>query len=234
MLEKNKIIAQNGGLHHAYLIVGTADLLLSEIKKLLIEINGESFGQGNSPDFWERSFQTFGIDDSRALREYQSKKAVSGGGKYFFITADAFTFEAQGALLKTFEEPSADSHFFIFTKSLSLFLPTLLSRCQIVDGEKVEFSEEIKKMAKKFLLVEASERLKMVEKIVEKDAKISAGDFVNCLESLFRENIELSSATPAEILALEELIKINRSLKSRISAPRLYLDHLALVLAKRG
>jgi len=54
-----------------------------------------------NPDFFEQEFVSFGIDDGRALKEMQSRRAfVEGGKKMFVVIANTFTTEAQNSLLK--------------------------------------------------------------------------------------------------------------------------------------
>ena len=50
----------------------------------------------------------------RALKDAQTRGAFGGSRKIFIIGANSFTREAQNALLKTFEEPTAGTHFFLF------------------------------------------------------------------------------------------------------------------------
>ena len=75
-----------------------------------------------------------GIDDIRDLRHQISLKAYHAGRKKIFVftEADRLTAEASNALLKTLEEPPADSLLILLTShSFSLF-PTIISRCQLI------------------------------------------------------------------------------------------------------
>jgi len=61
-------------------------------------------------------------------------------------SADLLTTEAQNALLKTVEEPPTHTHIYMEAQSETAFLPTILSRCQIVklhnDADAITKKEE--------------------------------------------------------------------------------------------
>ena len=105
---KLEIGNSRSGLHHAYLLEGIAESILKELHEFLEE--GLSFHIKGNPDFWHGAFDTFGIDDGRALKEMQSRRPV-GERKIFIVQANFFTREAQNALLKVFEEPTPNTHF---------------------------------------------------------------------------------------------------------------------------
>ncbi len=74
------------------------------------------------------------IDDIRALRHQVSLKAYRAGQRKTFVLteADRMTAEAGNALLKTLEEPPADSLLILLTSHPSSLFPTIISRCQIL------------------------------------------------------------------------------------------------------
>ncbi len=88
---------ENGFFHHAFLIEGVHE----QTKPLLFQFFEEEFQittKGN-PDVWEENFLSFGINESRALKVMQSKRAfVEGAKKIFVISANTFTMEAQNSL----------------------------------------------------------------------------------------------------------------------------------------
>lgn len=59
------------------------------------------------------------------LRPYEGKKKV-----FIIVEASRFTIEAGNALLKTLEEPPADTLIILTTAHADQLLPTILSRCQ--------------------------------------------------------------------------------------------------------
>ncbi|MBU0605353.1 MAG: DNA polymerase III subunit delta' [Candidatus Omnitrophica bacterium] len=92
----------------------------------------------NHPDVFivapEKKGTTIKIDDIRVvikdngLKPYEAKVKV-----YIIDEADGLTDEAANALLKTLEEPSMASMLILITERPSRLLPTIRSRCQIVN-----------------------------------------------------------------------------------------------------
>ena len=77
--------------------------------------------------------KTIGIDEIRDLIEYLSLRPYEGGRHIAMIEqADRMTPPAQNALLKTLENPSGETMFFLIADSVGGLLPTILSRCQTV------------------------------------------------------------------------------------------------------
>src|SRR5579864_4048086 len=98
-------------LHHAYFFVThKVKETISELKDFLEEHLGIKT-QGN-PDFQHLEFRTLTIDEARRVAEAQERKDFSARRKIFIIETDFITEEAQNALLKVFEEPTAGTHFF--------------------------------------------------------------------------------------------------------------------------
>jgi DNA polymerase-3 subunit delta' len=71
------------------------------------------------------------IDSIRALRQEAGFRPFEGTHRVFLIDpADRLSLEAQNALLKTLEEPSAAAHIILITSRPAHLLPTTRSRCQ--------------------------------------------------------------------------------------------------------
>jgi DNA polymerase III gamma/tau subunit len=81
------------------------------------------------------SYETFGVDEGRELKEAQLSKSFGGGKKIFVISFETITVEAQNSLLKVFEEPTPDTHFFLISRTGSRLLPTLRSRIVFLQTE---------------------------------------------------------------------------------------------------
>ena len=83
--------------------------------------------------------------------------------------------EAANALLKNLEEPGDKVHFVLITDSLSLILPTILSRAevyllkQVFDvNSPIVVDEKIKDLAKKLMTAQGAELVDVVEEITKK------------------------------------------------------------------
>jgi len=92
-------------------------------------------------NFIELDFDIFKIDDAKKILKLQSNKKTKENKQYFIITAKDINIYTQNALLKTFEEPVKNTHFFIFLESDFKILPTLLSRARILTNYYNNFSE---------------------------------------------------------------------------------------------
>ncbi|RKY35842.1 MAG: hypothetical protein DRP78_05105 [Candidatus Omnitrophota bacterium] len=77
--------------------------------------------------------ETIKIDDIRKLKEQENIKPYQAQRKIFIIQdAGRLTKESANALLKVLEEPAEDSVLVLLAQSVSLLLPTIVSRCQVI------------------------------------------------------------------------------------------------------
>jgi len=226
------IIQNLNDLHHAYLLDGVYGVLIGDLHDFLE--TDIKFPVRANPDFWAGEFDTFGIDDSRKLKEMQSRKPVSGDRKIFIIGANFITTEAQNALLKVFEEPTAGTHFFIITPNISALLPTLISRCQIVLNINTQNPLQNnackgQSFAKEFLNSGKAKRVEMLGQIIEEKDRNRAIEFLNNLEAeLYNDTNTRMKTNDANIF--KEIQKCRGYLKNRGASVKMILEHIALVL----
>jgi len=86
-----------------------------------------------------------GIEDVRNIQKKTILRPFRGKTKAVVLeTYEGITTEAQNALLKVLEEPPANTLIIISTAKKELILPTILSRCKIIElnGERQTLSEE--------------------------------------------------------------------------------------------
>lgn len=82
------------------------------------------------------------INSVRHLRRDASLSSFEGGKRVFLIShAEEMNAEASNSLLKTLEEPSSDSVFILTTSQKERLLPTIVSRCQLVQFDPLPESE---------------------------------------------------------------------------------------------
>ena len=215
---------QPHALHHAYCLEGYGCLpgLLSFLEKDL------SVATHGNPDFWHGDFEVFGIDEGHMVKELQQRmSAVVDAKKIFVISAQSITHEAQNSLLKVFEEPSADTHFFLLLPSAELLLPTLRSRLMIVRmPENSEVASDALD-AKTFLKSKPAERMAMVEPLIEKKDKSQA---LALTDSLIKELSRDSKSVQTNAAKLEDLLASRDYLTDRASSLKIILGHIALTL----
>jgi DNA polymerase-3 subunit delta' len=114
---------------HSILIIG-ADLktrkqAAEKICRLKLTASPDQLIIDNDP--------SIGINQVRQLERFLSRKAYHAKQKIVFIPqAEKLTLPAQNALLKTLEEPPAQSLLILTTPHQYLLLPTIISRCQLI------------------------------------------------------------------------------------------------------
>src|SRR3989344_9107345 len=109
-------------LHHAYLIEGSREEIIPEIFSFCESLDIKTSG---NPDFCHIVVDNFKIDEAFDLRSMSSNKSFTASKKIFLISANSFSLDAQNVLLKMFEEPTEDTHFFLVVPDANALLKTL-------------------------------------------------------------------------------------------------------------
>ncbi len=145
--------------HHAVVYIGT-DVHAVGLPSSVLE-------QGI--DVVHHCCDRFAIGDARQLQTEAQMRPVSGAERTFVIQAQAFTEEAQNALLKLFEEPPTGVQFFLVVPRAELLLQTLRSRVLVMDQQvKGESSTEV---FAEFLQAPLAARLEQIARYAkEKDS----------------------------------------------------------------
>ncbi|MFZ2150369.1 MAG: hypothetical protein WAV15_04400 [Minisyncoccia bacterium] len=188
-------------LHHAYLIEGVREEIVPTIKSFLESIGIKT--TGNS-DFIHIHQDSFKIDDARNLKAFASQKSFSTEKRIFIITANNFLLEAQNTLLKMFEEPIQNTHFFLIVPDTNALLKTLVSRFYLIPS--MSHVEEEAKKAEEFIAMSLPARIDFIKELLtendEEDeegneiissdsARSKAIKFLNALElTLHRNSLE--------------------------------------------
>ncbi|MDE2213335.1 MAG: hypothetical protein KGJ34_02270 [Patescibacteria group bacterium] len=215
--------------HHAYYVEGEAGLLpeIAEAARKEMKL------PKGSPDVTVQSFERFGIDESRQLRNLASLKTLSGGA-LFAIAATSITTEAQQALLKLFEEPQRGVIFVLLVPHGTL-LSTLRSRCLLFPIEQGAVrlgSAE----AKTFLKAGYKERTTQIAELLDEegDVRARAREFLGGLEGELYRAFEKSRGEKKNELAsgLEDIGKLRGYLSDRSTSLKMLLEHLAAALPR--
>lgn len=200
--------------HHATLLIGKASDAQSYVKELLFSVGMPAV---NSPNFIIFRDSTFGIDEARKLTELASRRAF-GNKQFFLIIPERLTGEAQNALLKTFEDPSPETFFFLVSKEDALILPTLRSRMNTV--RLGESDTTVLTIAERFLQNSIKERILFVKKFVDGEMNLSN----------FLDELMLVLRCESKKKELEQVYTLKRFADDRSASARLILEHLSLVL----
>ncbi len=227
--------AKTKTLHHAYVLEGQHDIIFKNLRDFLQK--DFNFNTHGNPDFWHATYDSFGIEDGRQLKDMQEKMAFgTDGKKVFVISLNFITLEAQNSLLKVFEEPTAGTHFFIIVPSAEIFLPTIRSRVEIIcredrgDGAQgIGDNKANAELVKSFLKTTPAKRFELFKKIIEEKEKQKAIDFLNGLESelyvVWGKNLDKQKS---EIFT--QIMKCRIFLGDRSPSVKMILENIALIV----
>lgn len=172
------------------------------------------------------------IESVRDILALTSTKKLSD---QFFIVEypEKMSPEASNAFLKNLEEPKENYHFVFLTKDLSALLPTILSRAQIFVEKKLniletieENDEKIKQFAKRLMVADGKELVKLSKEIGDKKDRIYAERVVVtaieiCYKSYFKNKDERLLKPLPKLITLYENISLNGNIKLHIVADML-------------
>ena len=213
--------------HHANLLLGERRAGEVYLQNIFSELGIVAVG---NPDVHFVEADVFLVDDARRLSEEAQVKSF-GTKKIFVIVASRFTPEAQNALLKTFEEPTPDTHFFVMARDENMFLSTLLSRMHITKVPPLHDVSDAKvsplqKEAEAFLKMSLAKRIIFARKFADEKEERGAGALTSFLDSLLL-NLKKGGVP---IRTLEKIFKIRLFAEDPSAMSRLIIEHLALVL----
>ncbi|MGN0779973.1 MAG: DNA polymerase III subunit delta' [Aristaeellaceae bacterium] len=150
---------REGSFVHAYLISGASGMgkrtLAARIAQFLVCTGHDKpcgvcpacvqLLTGNHPDVVtvqpgvpihpkvEKGLKSIPVDEIRMVNELAGQHTFTGGRRVFIIQrADRMVPQAQNALLKTLEEPLADTVFLLTSDAPELLLTTIVSRCRVL------------------------------------------------------------------------------------------------------
>jgi hypothetical protein len=207
-------------LHHAYLVIGESRQALSFLENLFIR---DEFELSGNPDFIFYSQPILGIDEAREISARAAMKPL-GKRKVFLLSPSKLSMEAQNALLKTFEDPFPDTHFFLAVIDEGLIIPTLLSRMQVIRDLPVILSEDGETDllgAENFLSLSVKGKVAFAKKFADEEALLAP--FLDNLIDLLRKDSN-------DLKQIEKVYQVRRFANDRSASSRLIIEHLALVL----
>ncbi len=223
-------------LHHAYLIEGDREEVLAEIISIMEDAGVEV--SGNS-DFVKISADSFKVEDARNLKSFAGERASSTGKKVFLISANNMLLEAQNTLLKMFEEPIENTHFFLTVPDTSALLGTFLSRFYVIKTKKdvdLESAEEFIKMPlykridfiKELLQEEEGEDEEGNEVIVLNSARAKALKFLNALEAQLHEKFIKNPINLNSVF--QQILQVRKFLRMPGSSAKSLMESVALMV----
>ena len=232
-------------LHHAYLIEGAHFDVVPEILNFI-----ESLGIKTSanPDFCSISLDFLKIKQALDLRAMGAQKSFSSGKKIFIVSINRFHPDAQGVLLKMFEEPIENTHFFLITPDVNVLTKTLISRFFVIKSQN-NFEDQLKE-AKKFISLDIRQRIDFikdfiasseselkddneVETVEQNSIKSRAIKFLNEIEYVLHQKFLLKDISNIkELTFFHQIFKTREFLRLQGTPTKTLLESIALVVPK--
>lgn len=191
----------------------------------------------------KKQAQGIGIDIIKQMQEKLYLKPMKSKYKAIVIhNAQLLTAEAQNAMLKVLEEPPDQTFFLLTTESRETLLPTILSRCTIVQlGMQKSITEEEREYYQKtynaMQNLSITKALKLAEAYSKNKEEITTK--IEKLILLLREKLLVSQSTSASSIQLQlvhttqNLQKTLTIIKTTNSSPRLALEVFFLSITRR-
>mgnify|MGYP001607678713 CR=1 FL=1 len=233
-------------LHHAYLVEGARDEIVSQVLKFCEELDIKTLG---NPDFVHISIDNFKIEDARNLKSYTAQKSFSSTKKIFIISANNFLLEAQNSLLKIFEEPIENTLFFLIVPDINALLKTLVSRFYLISARPCLAETENIKDAEKFITMPLKNRIDFIKELLiepEEDleaeppsvggsasrldsSRTKALKFLNALETSLHNKIMSRTPLDIDVVFFKHFFKVREFLRMPGSSTKTLMESVALV-----
>jgi len=162
------------------------------------------------------------IDDARQVAARISSHPFGSDFQSIVVFANKLSVEAQNALLKSFEEPLANTTLILIVPDESLLLPTLRSRFTSIENSQVSSGDSL---GNEFAKLDYKDRLELItEKVKAKDQAWMAS-LVKSLSLYMHKNLSGNSEP-----VLQSLNLAAQNLKNRGSSAKMLLENIALTL----
>jgi DNA polymerase III delta prime subunit len=131
-----------------------------------------------------------------------ANRSFSSDKRIFILSINNFSLDAQNVLLKMFEEPIENTHFFLIVPDINALLKTLVSRFYLI-SYKSDLREGTQE-AEKFILMSQKDRIDFIKELlteaeeedeegneilVQDSTRSKALKFLNTLEILLHSNL---------------------------------------------
>lgn len=180
---------------------------------------------------------SIGIEDIKQMQKKIFLKPIKSEQKAIIIDeAELLTIEAQNALLKILEEPPAHTLILLSTSTKETLLPTILSRCQVIqlEEDQMKLSDKEKEEIKNFLQIlpemGIGERLKKAEQLAKDKGK--AIEWITKIILVLRANMLQSDNATVNQWSnqIKSFQSLHTTLKTTNVNPRFAIEHSLLAL----
>lgn len=224
-------------LHHAYLLEGEREKIVPHIFSFFEKINIKTSG---NPDFCHITIDNFKIDEAFDLRSMSSNKSFASSKKIYVICINTISLDAQNVLLKMFEEPIENTHFFLVVPDANSLLKTLVSRFYFISA-RCDLAEEAED-AKRFLSMRPSARIDFLKDLLkaDEDEETAPADsnraralrFLNALELALHKKISRATLD-IDLEFFEHIFKVREFLRMPGSSAKTLMESVALLIPEK-
>ena len=189
--------------------------------------------KANDPDFLERAYEKFGVEEAAELKTLASFKSA-GERSFFIIAISSITTEAQQALLKLLEEPRAGL-MLVLVLPHGVLLPTLRSRMlEYPLKPKLAAQKVSEPQISTFLKAPNKARSAAITELLKDDegTRERVRAFLNGLEAELHAKLLQSKGKKEFREALEDIAKVRSYAGDRSPSFKMLLEHVALALPK--
>jgi DNA polymerase III delta prime subunit len=182
-----------------------------------------------------KNIGSIGIDEIKLLHQKIFLKPINSDQKIVILDdAHLLTTEAQNALLKVLEEPPERTIIILSSATTDALLPTIISRCQIVEleKEKIDLSPseilEFNKFLDELNNMRVGDRLKKAEELAKdkENALVWIAKLIMCLRGkMLTDEIDMEIVEDIKILQ-----KLHTLLKTTNVNPRFAIETTLLSL----
>ena len=232
-------------LHHAYLIEGDREKIVSSVLEFVQSLGVKILG---NQDFSLITTDSFKVEDARNLKALSSLKGFSNQ-RVFVISTNNFLLEAQNTLLKMFEEPTENTLFFIIMPDVNSLLKTFISRFYLISARQ-DLAETQTREVEKFISMPGKNRVDFIKELLtEKEEKDEEGSdivelngvrskaliFLNALELTLHKkltkNVSGISDDQNPLLSCHEhIFKVRKFLRMPGSSTKTLMESVALIV----
>ena len=158
---------------------------------------------------------------------------------------NSFSLDAQNVLLKIFEEPTKNTHFFLVVPDINALLKTLVSRFYLISAKispKTVFGVKENKDAEKFIAMSLKNRIDFIKELLAEEkiedeegneiivldsTRSKALKFLNELEFVLHKKM---SKAGFDIKTFQHLFKVREFLHMPGSSSKTLMESVALVI----
>src|SRR5882724_232751 len=184
----------------------------------------------------KQNTQSIGIEDIKQMQKKVFLKPIKSQTKAIIVEdAQLLTIEAQNALLKILEEPPEHTIIILSTASKEALLPTILSRCFIIELEETAFQLSEKEKTEYEIFINnlsewgIDEQLKKAELLAKEKEKALL--WLTKLIIFLREKMLAQPEEKAYFLLINTFLKLYQLLKTTNTNTRFALEETFLAIS---